>query len=477
MAEKLIVIGAGMATGRALEHLFEAGGDFDVTLFGAEPRGNYNRIMLSPVLAGETSYEEIITHDEEWYAKHGVTCRFGEKVASIDRDAKTVTAENGDVLAYDKLLFGTGSDPVMIPLPGHDLEGVIAYRDLDDTQRMMALSPAARVVVIGGGLLGLEAAAGMAARGVDVTVVHLMGHLMERQLDEAAGYLLRKALTEKGITVMCQANSKEILGAYGHVRALMLDDGTELPCDLLVMAVGIRPNAALASRAGLAVGRGILVDDQMITSDESILAIGECVEHDGALFGLVAPLYDQAKVAAAKLMGQEAAFEQGELSTKLKVTGCDLYSAGDFADGAGRENIIFHDAARGIYRRLVLEQNKVIGVVMYGDTADSGWFFGLIRDKTDISQMRDTLIFGPAYQGGPPLDPLEAVAALPLEAEICGCDGICKTPSGHKTPVGHTCRGEIRDLSTARSPFPGGRRMVDQINIAALENSCRRKAA
>ena len=393
MTKKLVVIGAGMASGRALEHLFEAGADYDVTLFNAEPRGNYNRIMLSPVLSGEKNYDDIVTHDAEWYEANGVTCRFGERVAQIDRTAKTVTAENGDVLRYDKLLFGTGSNPFMIPLPGHDLEGVIAYRDLEDTERMMALGPDNRVVVIGGGLLGLEAAAGMAARGVDVTVVHIMGHLMERQLDEAAGYLLRKALVDKGITVKCSANSKEILGVDGHVKALLLDDGTELPCDLLVMAVGIRPNVKLADKAGLAVGKGIHVDDQMITSDPDILAVGECVEHDGAIFGLVAPLYDQAKVVAKTLMGEEGTFVQKELSTKLKVTGCDLFSAGDFADGEGREDIVFRDPARGVYRRLVLEDNKIIGAVMYGDTADSNWFFGLIRDKTAIADMRDTLIF------------------------------------------------------------------------------------
>ncbi len=427
MTEKLIVIGAGMATGRMLEHLTDAAADaFDITLFNAEPRGNYNRIMLSPVLAGDKTYDEIVTHDEAWYADKGITCRFGERVSTIDREAKVVTAANGDQLPYDKLVFGTGSDPFMIPLPGHDLDGVIAYRDLEDTEQMMALGEANKVVVIGGGLLGLEAAAGMAARGVDVTVVHIMGHLMERQLDEAAGYLLKKSLEGKGITVKLQANSKEILGEDGRARALLLDDGTELPCDLLVMAVGIRPNVVLAQSAGLAVGKGIHVDDQMLTSDESVLAVGECVEHDGAIFGLVAPLYDQAKVAAQTLLGTQSAFKQKTLSTKLKVTGCDLFSAGDFADGEGREDIVLRDPSRGIYKRLVIEAGKLIGAVMYGDTADSNWFFGLIKDGTDIEEMRETLIFGPAYQGGASADPLSAVAALPLDAEICGCNGICK---------------------------------------------------
>ncbi|NOR32318.1 MAG: nitrite reductase large subunit [Sulfitobacter sp.] len=468
MTQKLIIIGAGMATGRALEHLLDADGDFDVTLFNTEPRGNYNRIMLSPVLSGEKTYDEIVTHTPEWYEENGVTCRFGEKISQIDRAAKTVTADNGDVLPYDKLLFGTGSNPFIIPLPGHDLEGVIAYRDLEDTQRMMGLGKGNKCVVIGGGLLGLEAAAGMAARGVDVTVIHIMPHLMERQLDEAAGYLLRKALVEKNITVKCSANSKEILGENGKVKALLLDDGTELPCDLLVMAVGIRPNTQLAADTGLAVGKGIHVDDQMRTSDDDILAVGECVEHDGAIFGLVAPLYDQAKVVAKTLLGEDAAFVQKELSTKLKVTGCDLFSAGDFAEGEGREDIVFRDPARGVYRRLVIEGNCIIGAVMYGDTADSNWFFGLIRDKTDIADMRDTLIFGPAYQGGGASDPLLAVAALPRDAEICGCNGICKGQIEDAIVAGSTDLAAIRATTKASGSCGTCTGLVEQVLAVTL---------
>ncbi|MEQ6203961.1 nitrite reductase large subunit NirB [Sulfitobacter sp. HNIBRBA2951] len=467
MTQKLIVIGAGMATGRMLETLVEQNAGYDITLFNAEPRGNYNRIMLSPVLSGEKTYAEIVTHDDDWYAQSGITCRFGEKVAQINTAAKTVTAENGDVLAYDKLVFGTGSTPFMIPLPGHDLEGVIAYRDLEDTQRMMDLGRGHKVVVIGGGLLGLEAAAGMAARGVDVTVVHIMGHLMERQLDEAAGYLLRRALIDKGITVKCAANSKEILGEGGKVKALLLDDGSELPCDLLVMAVGIRPNIKLAAEAGLAVGKGIHVDDQMLTSDADILAVGECVEHRGAIFGLVAPLYDQAKVAAQTLMGQDAAFVQKELSTKLKVTGCDLFSAGDFAEGETREDIVFRDPARGVYKRLVLENNVVVGAVFYGDTTDSNWFFGLIREKTDITDMRETLIFGPNMQGGA-VDPLQAVAALPADAEICGCNGICKGQIVEAIEGGATTLADIRAGTKASGSCGTCTGLVEQVLAVTL---------
>ncbi|MEL6203718.1 MAG: nitrite reductase large subunit NirB [Pseudomonadota bacterium] len=469
MTKKLIVIGAGMAAGRLLEHVTDNQPEtWEITLFNAEKRGTYDRIMLSPVLAGDRTYPEIVTHDDAWYAERGITTRFGERVTDIDRAAQTVTGEDGVALPYDKLVIATGSNPFMIPLPGHDLEGVIAYRDLEDTERMMSLAPGQRAVVIGGGLLGLEAAAGMAARGVDVTVVHLMGHLMERQLDEAAGFLLRKSLIDKGISIRCSTNSKEILGENGQVRALRLDDGTELPCDLLVMAVGIRPSTALAKAAGLAVGKGIHVDDQMVTSDANVLAIGECVEHNGALFGLVAPLYDQAKVAAQTLAGQDAAFVQKELSTKLKVTGCDLFSAGDFQGGEESEDIVFRDPARGVYKRLVLRESRIIGAVMYGDTADSGWFFGLIRDKTDISEMRDTLIFGPAYQGGTSVDPMAAVAALPDEAEICGCNGVCKSQIVSAIEGGATDLGAVRSTTKASGSCGTCTGLVEQLLSVTL---------
>lgn len=468
MTQNLIVIGAGMASGRMLETLMENNAGYTITLFNGEARGNYNRIMLSPVLAGDKTYAEIVTHDDAWYAEHKVNTCFGRFITDIDRAAKTVTDDTGAVHSYDKLVFATGSNPFMIPLPGHDLDGVIAYRDLEDTEQMMAMGPDNKVVVIGGGLLGLEAAAGMAARGVDVTVVHIMGHLMERQLDEAAGYLLRRALIDKGITVKCAANSKEILGECGKVRALLLDDGTELPCDLLVMAVGIRPNIKLAQEAGLAVGKGIHVDDQMLTSDADVLAVGECVEHNGAIFGLVAPLYDQAKVAAQTLMGEDAAFVQKELSTKLKVTGCDLFSAGDFSESDAREDIVFRDPARGVYRRLVLENNVVVGAVMYGDTADSNWFYGLIRDKTDITDMRDTLIFGPAFQGGAAPDPLSAVAALPRDAEICGCNGICKGEIEDAIAAGATDLGAVRAGTKASGSCGTCTGLVEQVLAVSL---------
>nr|WP_170541655.1 nitrite reductase large subunit NirB [Ruegeria arenilitoris] len=477
MKQKLVVIGAGMASGRVLEHLTEtAPNAFDITLFNAEPRGNYNRIMLSPVLSGEKTYEDIVTHDGDWYAQRGIACRFGEHVVKIDREMKVVEGENGHV-PYDKLLIATGSAPFIIPVPGKDLPGVITYRDLDDTNAMIdAAAKGGNAVVIGGGLLGLEAAAGLAERGMTVTVVHLMGHLMERQLDEAAGYLLRKDLERRGITVRTQASTKAILGE-GRAEAVLLESGETLPADLVVMAVGIRPETRLATDAELDVARGIEVNAQMQSSDPDVLAVGECVEFDGHLFGLVAPLFDQAKVVANTLLGQPDAFVVKELATKLKVTGCDLFSAGDFAEGEGREDIVFRDPARGVYKRLVIEDDRLIGAVMYGDTADGSWFFGLIKDGTDIDEMRDTLIFGPAYQGGDTADPLSAVAALPPEAEICGCNGVCKGTIVEAIAAGATDLAAVRASTKASASCGTCTGLVEQVLRVTLGDEFQMPAA
>ncbi|MGL4321059.1 MAG: nitrite reductase large subunit NirB, partial [Paracoccaceae bacterium] len=467
MTQKLVVIGAGMASGRMLEQIFEAGGDFDVTLFNAEPRGNYNRLMLSPVLSGEKTYEQIITHDAGWYAAHGVDCRFGEAVVKIDRTNHVVHSNAGGV-PYDKLVIATGSAPFIIPVPGKDLPGVCTYRDLEDTNAMIAASrPGAKAVVIGGGLLGLEAAAGMAARGAEVTVIHLMGHLMERQLDPAAAYLLQKDLESKGIRVHCKGATKAILGT-DRVEAVLLEDGTVYPADLVCMAVGIRPEVRLANDAHLDVGRGITVNDCLQTSDPAIYALGECVEHDKQLFGLVAPLYDQAKVLALALMGQPAAFRPVQTATKLKVTGVDLFSAGDFADAPGREDIVFRDPGRGVYKRLILEGDRLIGAVMYGDTTDGSWFFGLIKDGTPVEAMRDTLIFGPAFAGGPQANPLAAVAALPLDAEICGCNGVCKGKIVDAITAGATSLDAVRATTKASSSCGTCTGLVEQVMAFTL---------
>lgn len=426
--EKLVVIGNGMAPGKALETLLDLAPDrYDITIFNAEPRVNYNRIMLSPVLSGESTFEEIIIHGDGWYIENGITLYKGHKITEINREAKTVTSAQGVTASYDKLLIATGSNPFIIPCPGHKLAGVLAYRDLDDVEAMLfAAKSGGKAVVIGGGLLGLEAAAGLQMQGMDVTVLHLMPTLMERQLDESAGSLLEKTLTERGLTIRTKANTKEILGDT-KVTGVLLDDGTKLDADIVIMAVGIRPNLALAKESGLETGRGIVVNNMMQTSDPDIYSVGECIEFDSKTYGLVAPLYDQAKIIGKSLAGEATnGFVHTEVATKLKVTGCDLYSAGDFAGGDDREDIVLRDAAQGVYKRVVLKDNKIIGVVLYGDTADGPWFFQQLKAGTDVSEMRDTLIFGPAYAGGSPVDPLQAVAALPDDTEICGCNGVSK---------------------------------------------------
>jgi nitrite reductase (NADH) large subunit len=482
--QKLVVIGNGMAPGRALEKLFETAPDaYEVTIFNAEPRVNYDRIMLSPVLSGEKSFEEIVIHGDGWYIKHGVTLYKGSTVTSIDRAAKTVTSARGITVPYDKLIIATGSLPIIIPVPGHALAGVLTYRDLDDVQAMLlAAKSRGNAVVIGGGLLGLEAAVGLKEQGMDVTVLHLMPTLMERQLDPAAGHMLQKAIEGRGIRVITKANTKAILGEK-RVEAVVLEDGTRLPADLVIMAVGIKANGAVAKNAGLEVGRGIKVDAGMRTSDPDIFAIGECAEVQGQTYGLVAPLYEMAKVLAAQLGGDESlAFMPSALATKLKVTGINLFSAGDFADAKDREEIVLRDATRGVYKRLVLKDNKVIGAVLYGDTADGAWFFDLIKKGTDIAEMRDTLIFGPSFAGGVPLDPTVAVAALPDEAEICGCNGVCKSKiTGAIGTLGLKTLDDVRAHTKASASCGSCTGLVEQLlkvtlgdayNPAAVQPMC-----
>jgi len=431
---RLVIIGNGMSPGRALEKLFEAGPEgFKVTIFNAEPRVNYDRIMLSPVLSGEKTFEQIVIHGDGWYVKHGVTLYKGHKIVAIDREARTVTSDFGVVEPYDKLVIATGSTPIIIPVPGHRLAGVLSYRDLDDVNAMiLAAKSGGKAVVVGGGLLGLEAAVGLREQGMEVAVVHLASHLMERQLDAPAGHLLKQAIEARGIGVYTKANTKEILGADpalgpSRVRAVMLEDGTELPADLVVMAVGIRPSAALARDCGIKVNRGIVVGPDMRTSDPDVYALGECAEAHGQCFGLVAPLYEMANVVALNLLGDEAAhFNPSATATKLKVTGINLFSAGDFAEGEGKQEIVLRDAARGVYRRLIVQDDRLVGIVLYGDVAHGAWLFDQLKRGLDIAAERETLMFGPNAAGGAPLDPTAAVAALPDDAEICGCNGICK---------------------------------------------------
>ncbi|MDP1631253.1 MAG: nitrite reductase large subunit NirB [Caulobacter sp.] len=428
--EKLVVIGNGMAGCRAVEEVLKRDPHrYDIAIFGAEPRVNYNRIMLSPVLAGEKAFADIVINDEAWYRDNGVTLYSGQAVTGVDTAGKRVTAESGLAVPYDRLILATGSDPFRLPLPGSDLKGVVTFRDLDDVEAMVAASgkPGARAVVIGGGLLGLEAAYGLARRGMAATVVHLMDVLMERQLDESAGFLLRGALADRGVETVLGAQSEEIVGQDGQVSGLKLKDGRLLPCDLLVMAVGIRPNATLARAAGLAVNRGVVVDDAMRSSDAAVFAVGECAEHRGQCYGLVAPIWEMCRALAQALTDGDGVYEGSVLSTRLKVSGVDVFSAGKFAGGEGCEDIVFRDAGRGVYKRVVLEDGKVVGSVLFGDAVDGNWYFDLMRTGADVGAIRETLIFGQAItEGLSGLDPSAAVAAMPDTQEICGCNGVCK---------------------------------------------------
>lgn len=397
MKQRLVIIGSGMASGRMIEQLLDAEPDaYDVTLFGAELHGNYNRIMLSPVLAGEAEFDEIVTHDARWYADRNISCRFGETVTKIDRERKFVASHGGET-PYDKLVIATGSAPFILPVSGKDLPGVVAFRDHADVQTMLAATEAqgANAVVIGGGLLGLEAAAALKKRGMNVVVLHLMGHLMDLQLDPVAGGFLREELERRGIKLHFRAQTKAILGNK-RAEAVLLDDGTIYPADLVVMAAGIRPETRIARDAGLYVERGVVVDDQMRTSEQDILAVGECAEHDARCYGFVEPLYEMAAVAAKTLLGQAAQFRPAKNATNLKVTGIHVFSAGDFMGSGDCESIVLRDPAGGTYKKLMLRGNKLVGAVLFGDTTDGAWYLDLIRSGQPVAGMRDDLAFGRA---------------------------------------------------------------------------------
>jgi len=427
--ERLVVIGNGMAGCRAVEEILARDPNrYSIAIFGAEPRVNYNRIMLSPVLAGEKAFDDIVINPMGWYADNAIELISGDPVDHIDRATQTVIARSGRVEPYDRLVIATGSDPFIIPVPGHKLPGVVTFRDLDDVDRMVAAADkGGSAVVIGGGLLGLEAAHGMNLRGMTVTVIHLMPTLMERQLDEAAGWLLKAELERRGQAILTGADTAEIVEKDGQVAAVRLKDGREIPADIVVMAVGIRPATGLAKAAGLDVERGILVDDHMVTSDPAIMAVGECVQHRGLCYGLVAPLWDMCRALADQATGTPTGYLGSVTSTKLKVSGIDLFSAGDFSGDDGAEDIVMRDAARGVYKRLIVKDGKLVGAVLYGDTADGSWYFDLLKKGEDVSDIRDALIFGQAFAAGGALaDPNSAVAALSDDAEVCGCNGVSK---------------------------------------------------
>ena len=426
--EKLILIGNGMAGVRTLEELLKLAPEkYDITVFGAEPYGNYNRILLSPVLAGEKTIDEIMINGEEWYAENKITLLKGKKIIKIDRINRKVIADDSTEREYDRIILATGSNPFVIPIKGTDLPGVITFRDIHDVNTMLESTKKHKnAVVIGGGLLGLEAANGLMKQGMNVIVVHLLDTLMERQLDRPAAELLQLSLEERGMKFFMEQQTEAILGD-SHVTGIRFKDGMEIGADLVVMAVGIRPNIELASKSGLYCERGVVVNDTMQTYDPRIYAIGECVQHRNMTYGLVAPLFEQAKVCANHLAEYGIARYEGSVtSTKLKVTGIDLFSAGNFLGNKDTEDLVYKDSSHGVYKKIVIKNNKIEGAVLYGDTIDGSWYFQLMRDETDISAIRENLLFGQAHIGDSGHGSINQTASLPDNAEICGCNGVCK---------------------------------------------------
>ena len=428
---KLVMVGNGMAGVRTLEELLKIAPDlYDISVFGAEPHPNYNRILLSPVLAGEQTLDEIVLNPWDWYQDNHITLHAGKKVVAVDRVNRIVKAHDGTEASYDRLLLCTGSNPFILPVPGKDLPGVIAYRDIADTEAMIAAATQYKnAVVIGGGLLGLEAANGLMRRGMKVTVVHVMPTLMERQLDAVAGKMLQKSLEDRGLQFLIGAQTQALTaGPDGRVCAITFKDGTELATDLVVMAVGIRPNTQLAEDMKLHCNKGIVVNDTMqTTTDARIYSVGECAAHRGIAYGLVAPLFEQAKVAANHLAMYGIGRYTGSLtSTKLKVTGIDLFSAGDFTGGPDTEEIIMSDPFGGVYKKLVLKDDKLIGACLYGDTVDGSYYFKLLRDGRNVADIRDKLMFGESNIGDVGHEGHNKAATMPDDAEVCGCNGVNK---------------------------------------------------
>ncbi|MCW9088740.1 MAG: FAD-dependent oxidoreductase, partial [Gammaproteobacteria bacterium] len=428
MREQLVVIGNGMAGIRTIEELLKLAPEkYAITVFGDEPHPNYNRIMLSPVLAGEKQFDDIILNQAAWYAENGITLKCGAAVTKVDRVARKVIAADGNEVGYDRLLIATGSLPFILPVPGHDLDGVIGFRTIADVERMLTASKKYKnAVVIGGGLLGLEAANGLLNHGMNVTVIHLSEVLMERQLDEEAARLLQSELEGRGLNIITGGNTEALLGEQ-RVQKLLLQDGREIEADLVVMAVGIRPNIALAKEAGLHCERGIIVNDTMQSFDPSIYAVGECVQHRGNTYGLVAPLFEQARVCANHLAHLGYGRYQGSATaTRLKVSGVELFSAGNFIGDESTESIVLKDASHGVYKKLVLKDNRIEGAVLYGDTVDGAWYYEMMREGSDISAHRDQLMFGRTHISDAGHGGQDSAATMADDAQVCDCNGVCK---------------------------------------------------
>lgn len=463
---RLVLIGNGMAGVRVVEHVLKlAPGRYDVTIFGAEPRPNYNRIMLSSVLAGGAGFNDIVINDWDWYSDNNITLHTGQPVTAIDTKRRTVVSASGVEAGYDTLIIATGSNPFMLPLPGVDKEGVIAFRDIGDCEAMIAAAGRYRkAAVIGGGLLGLEAARGLLNLGMDVQVVHLHRYLMERQLDESASVMLQRELEAQGMQFVLQKNTTAVKGNRRAV-GLTFSDGSELDADLVVMAVGIKPNVELARLAGIEIGRGIIVNDFMQTSAPGVYAVGECAEHRGIAYGLVAPLYEQGAVLAKHLVGADTAGYAGSVTaTKLKVSGVDVFSAGRFDDPAGSRALKLQDELGGTYKKLVLDNDRLIGAVLFGDTADSAELLALIKSGESVKGRERRLLLGGAVEpsgsgGASVLSRLDAMAGDEI---ICGCNGVTKAAIAEAiTDGGCTTVGAVKSCTKASASCGGCRPLVE----------------
>ncbi|WP_219682730.1 NAD(P)/FAD-dependent oxidoreductase [Bradyrhizobium canariense] len=397
MSEPLVIVGNGMAAARLVDELAKTSlGRYAVAVIGEEPRLAYNRVLLSSVLAGETGSHEIELRPADWWRHRGVTVRYGYRVSEIDTGRRELKIEGEESMEYSKLVLAVGSTPLRLNVPGADLSGVHTFRDTRDVDLLLTLAAARkRVVVVGGGLLGLEAAYGLAKAGAPVTLLHLMDRLMERQLDAPAADLLKTLVERKGIRILLNASTARIHGE-GHVEAVELADGSRIEADAVIFAAGIRPNIALAKDAGIAVNRGIVVNDEMQTASPDIYALGECAEHRGTCYGLVEPAYEQARVLARHLSGRPAAYQGSVVSTNLKVSGVSVFSAGDFMGGEGSESLVLSDRRRGTYKKLVIAEGRLTGALLIGDTVDALWYLELIRNREKVAAIRADMIFGRA---------------------------------------------------------------------------------
>lgn len=412
--KKLVVIGNGMAACRLLEELLALAPElYSITVLSAEKHAGYNRVLLSPLLSGDSDLDAITTHPESWYRARNIDLWLDAQVINVDRRLKRVTTQNNKEFDYDRLVFATGASPRRLDVDGADADNVLTFRDLQDTNKLIKTTETGgKAVVIGGGFLGIEAAEGLRTRGMDVTLIHGAEHLLNRQLDKEAGEYLRRDLEARGLK--CEMNAHTAFfekNANGDVNAVCLSGQQRIETDVVVQAIGIVPNVSLAQQCGLAVSRAIRVDDTLQTFDPAIYAIGECVEHRLRTFGLVAPLYEQARVCAAHLAeAGHRIYRYQDTPTRLKVSGISVYSAGEFEDTFGGSVLVLRDPAGGVYRRLVLRDSKVVGVVLYGDTREAAFYERLLVEQTNVSKFRQTLIFGEAWAMPAPADPLERAA-------------------------------------------------------------------